>query len=134
MSAWDAQDWLAHAEADLDYAKLGRSAPKTLESLIAFHAQQAMEKSLKAVLVRFQVEFRKTHDLEELAELIADAGLNWPAEFEKVAEFTPFATQSRYPGFDEPVTLAKVDEAIAAAEQVLAWAKRVLDKASGVGA
>ena len=35
----------------------------------SFHAQQAVEKALKALLTRHQVEFRRTHDLGELLQL-----------------------------------------------------------------
>lgn len=31
----------------------------------SFHAQQSVEKALKALLTRRQVEFRRTHDLGE---------------------------------------------------------------------
>jgi HEPN domain-containing protein len=83
MSTGDAQDWIAHAAADLHYAKLGQNDPKALESLIAFHAQQAVEKAVKALLVKHQVDFPKTHDLEELLALAKEAGVVWPAEVEK---------------------------------------------------
>ncbi|MBI4327176.1 MAG: HEPN domain-containing protein [Chloroflexi bacterium] len=128
MTKGDAQDWLAHAEADLHYAKLGQNDPGTLENLVAFHAQQAVEKALKAVLVQYQVEFPKTHDLEQLLVLIKSAGLTWPPEMDKAKEFTPFAIQSRYPGFDDPLARAEVDEAIAVSEKVLEWAKQEIAK------
>ncbi len=51
MTNGDAQEWLAHAQADLHYARLGQKDGAALENLIAFHAQQAIEKALKAVLV-----------------------------------------------------------------------------------
>ncbi len=124
MSLGDAKEWLAHAEADLHYARLGQKDSAALASLIAFHAQQAIEKALKAVLVRGGVEFPKTHDLEELLELVEDGGVVWPDAFNKVLEFTPFATHARYPGFDDPTTQADVDEAISLAEQVVAWARK----------
>ena len=75
MTLGDAKEWLAHAAADLHYARLGQKDSAALASLIAFHAQQAIEKALKAVLVRGGVEFPKTHDLEELLELIEGAGV-----------------------------------------------------------
>ena len=133
MMNGDATEWLAHAEADLHYARLGHRDAAALENLVAFHAQQAIEKALKAALVAVAVEFPKTHDLEQLVELAADAGLAWPAELDKVLEFTPFATQGRYPGFDDPITRADVDEAIAMAEKVVVWAKGEIAKMSGAG-
>jgi len=128
MSTGDSHDWLVHAEGDLHFAKLGRRDAETLPNLIAFHAQQAIEKSLKAILVEQQMEFPKTHDLEELFLLIKETGLTWPAEIERAKEFTPFAVQSRYPGFDEPITQTELDEAIAMAGHVLDWARQVINK------
>lgn len=64
MIKGDAREWLVHAEGDLLYARLGQKDPRVLRSLIVFHAQQAIEKALKAVLVEHEIEFPKTHDLE----------------------------------------------------------------------
>ena len=50
------------------------------EETAMFHAQQAVEKMLKSVLVRMGVEFRKTHDLIELADIhsnIATITCDW---------------------------------------------------------
>lgn len=78
MIEGDAQEWLAHADGDLHYARLGQRDAEALESLIVFHAQQAIEKALKAVLVEHEVDFPKTHDLEQLVEIIEAAGIAWP--------------------------------------------------------
>jgi HEPN domain-containing protein len=61
MEAGDAAEWLLHAESHLNYAKLGRDQPTILPNQVAFHAQQAAEKALKAVLVCALVEFPRTH-------------------------------------------------------------------------
>ena len=56
---------LRKAEQDLNAAgSLLRSA-SGLQAVVAFHAQQAVEKYLKALLVRHQVYFPKTHDIGE---------------------------------------------------------------------
>jgi len=91
------------------------------------------EKALKAVLVEHAVEFPKTHDVEQLVEIIEEQGLVFPADLDKVLEFTPFATQGRYPGFDDAITEADVQEALGLAEKVLAWARQEVARASGAG-
>lgn len=126
MSNGDASEWLQHAEADLRYARLGRVEPGILLNLVAFHVQQAIEKALKALLVADQVDFPKTHDLEELLTFIRQAGRRWPVELEKVKELTPMAVQTRYPGFDDPVEESEVDEAIRLADETIAWVKSEL--------
>ena len=50
------------------------SAPSVALSLALFHAQQSVEKALKAVMCLRGLEFRHTHDLEELAGQLADTG------------------------------------------------------------
>ena len=46
-----------------------------LRNQLAFHAQQAAEKALKAVLIERAVRFPRTHDLEALTELVRLAKL-----------------------------------------------------------
>ena len=41
-----------------------------LTPVIAFHSQQAIEKSLKALMEEHQIEFKKTHDLIYLYKII----------------------------------------------------------------
>mgnify|MGYP000577913454 CR=1 FL=1 len=126
MSNGDAPEWIRHAEADLRYAQLGRQEPGMLLNLVAFHAQQATEKALKALLVADQVDFPRTHDLGELLALLRQTGRRWPAGLEQVEELTPLAVQTRYPGFDDPVEEAEADEAIRLASETLVWVKAEL--------
>jgi len=66
--------WLAKAENDLKTAahtlKLGADCPT---DAVCFHAQQTVEKYLKALLVLRGIDFPKTHDIEELTGLVAPA-------------------------------------------------------------
>jgi HEPN domain len=48
------------------------------DAILGFHAQQAVEKSLKAVLALRRVEFPYTHDLDGLLELCRKNGLDVP--------------------------------------------------------
>ena len=72
--------------------------------IVAFHCQQAVEKYLKSILVRHQVEFRKTHDIERLLHILR---AQQPSIAETLADtkwLTPFGIDIRYPG-DFPETL-----------------------------
>ena len=70
---WDfVQQWLKKAELDLKTARILLKAEMDDYFPCAFHAQQAAEKLVKAHLVRHQVEFRKTHDLDELLKEVLD--------------------------------------------------------------
>ncbi len=91
-----ADRWLRRAVDDLEAAKLVLQAADRIGPWVGtFHAQQAAEKAMKALLVRDQVPFPKTHDLERLHGLLpANAGL--PAVTE-LAALSGFAVDSRYP-------------------------------------
>jgi HEPN domain-containing protein len=113
----DVRSWLEIALEDLQtgVAALNRRPP--LARTAAFHAQQAVEKALKAFLVWKAVEFEKIHDLEELAELCvrADAAFaGWPT---RLAPLTAFAVRFRYPGPPRPM-LEQVRAAMVIAEEV----------------
>ncbi|VAW33099.1 hypothetical protein MNBD_CHLOROFLEXI01-4446 [hydrothermal vent metagenome] len=65
-------------------------------SVVYFHAQQAVEKLLKAVLFSAQIEFRRTHDLTELVFLLQQNDIQTPIAAAQLARFNPFAVTYRY--------------------------------------
>jgi HEPN domain-containing protein len=64
--------------------------------MACFHAQQAVEKCLKAVLFARLVEFRRTHDLIELADLLERNGVKVPVTSQWFKSLNPFAVAFRY--------------------------------------
>ena len=48
------------------------------DTILGFHAQQSIEKALRAVLSSSGVAFRRTHDIAELLDLISDHRLPSP--------------------------------------------------------
>lgn len=95
--------------------------PRVTDAIVAFHAQQAVEKALKAVLASRQVEFPFTHDLAALEELCANRGIDIPSELAEVDRLTPYAARTRY-GAADPATVDR-DSALALASAALAWAR-----------
>ena len=63
-----------------------------------------MEKSLKAVLTTHGIAFRRTHDLGELLDLLADAGKPLPPHADNLDELNPYAVEFRY-GLVDPLGL-----------------------------
>lgn len=96
------------------------------DRIVGFHAQQAVEKALKAVLAARDVEFPFTHDLGALAELAASAGAALPPELSEIDQLTPFGVSLRYGALDDPVPVARVT-ALAWAGQSIAWARSTID-------
>jgi HEPN domain-containing protein len=70
--------------------------PASPEEVIGFHAQQGIEKMLKAVLTSRRIPYRRRHDLVELIDLIRENGIQFPEELEEVRRLNPFATEFRY--------------------------------------
>jgi HEPN domain-containing protein/predicted nucleotidyltransferase len=113
--------WLAHARSDLASAKILRANPDILPEQAGFHAQQAVEKAVKAVLLARNVDIPYTHDLQDLVEEITGRGMAVPDEVTEAKALTRFAVEMRYPSLDE-VTEADIDDAIRIAEATVAWA------------
>jgi HEPN domain-containing protein len=99
------------------------------DAIVGFHAQQAVEKALKAVLAARNVEFPFTHDLDGLIELCEAAGALLPAELAEVDQLTPYGVRLRY-GAIEGQGLVDRDTALGWAEQAITWARGLIDAAS----
>jgi len=65
------RQWIEKADQDLAAAVILLENAVLLKPVIAFHAQQAVEKYLKALLVRHQVNLPKTHDIGAVLSLVA---------------------------------------------------------------
>jgi len=96
-------------------------APGVSAAVAFFHAQQAAEKALKAVMCLHALEYRRTHDLEELAGQLADAGHPPSVAEADLRLLTPYAVEYRYD--DEAPELLSVAQAQAVVSAVLAWAQ-----------
>ena len=66
-----AREWISKAENDLKTAAhtltLGADCPT---DTVCFHAQQCVEKYVKAFLVAAEIAFPRTHDIEALIGLM----------------------------------------------------------------
>lgn len=121
------REWAVKAEHDLTNAihtlKLGDACPT---DTVCFHAQQCVEKYLKALLVQEGIEFPKTHDLESLIALLPRHArpVLTPEEQGKLTEY---ATGARYPGWGE-IPLGETRRAVATARRVRREIRRRLPR------
>ena len=80
----------------------------------AFNVQQALEKTLKALMIAKRQEIRKTHDISLLVSLVRPL---WPDIIPQpfpMIELSEWYLASRYPGLDEAaVTISEVAAALA---------------------
>lgn len=113
--------WLDNARADLALASVALQ-PGGLYEHLCFHAQQAAEKSLKAVLLDSGVDIPFTHNLQALLDLLSSR-LVLPDDLADSVDLNPYAVVTRYPGEIEPVTEDEYREALRLAEMVVSWAE-----------
>ncbi|MBF0614044.1 MAG: HEPN domain-containing protein [Magnetococcales bacterium] len=66
------------------------------DSVFGFHAQQAVEKGIKAWLTFLNVCFPKTHDLRKLMAMLEAHCEEDLEEWWPLIEYNPFAVQLRY--------------------------------------
>ena len=98
-------------------------------SIVLFHAQQALEKSLKAVLFSRQIEFRRTHDLTELTQLLRQGGIETPVADDILERLNPFAVTFRYDDMDIDLMMTRED-AVGPVAEVRKWAETQVRKAA----
>lgn len=116
--------WLSYANSDLQLARIANS-PDIMREMLCFHAQQAAEKAIKAVLIKENIDFPRTHNLRILLDKIPPE-INLPTAMEDAAILTDYAVSARYPGDLEDVTEEEYEEALILSQLVLDWAKRII--------
>ncbi|MHB9037491.1 MAG: HEPN domain-containing protein [Armatimonadota bacterium] len=112
------RQWADYADEDLRLAKHALQIEEGCPCrLIAYHAQQCVEKYLKAFLVMRGVDFPYTHNTGRLLELCVEQGVS-ADEIGDADELTPYAVTTRYPGEDEEVSRDEAVQAVRTAERV----------------
>lgn len=116
--AWRA---LALADRDITAFDILRTNDAHI-AIIGFHAQQAIEKSLKAVLFAHQIEFDRSHDLVKLASLLRNHPIDLPVDDKKLRQLNPFAVTLRYDDVEitPQITLTATSQLV---QQLRQWAE-----------
>ena len=91
-------EWEQKAEGDYAAAQWLLQAAHPIHDAICFHAQQCIEKYLKAWLQEANIAFPRTHDLEELLDLIVPSTAAWNSWRYDFLVLTTHAVDFRYPG------------------------------------
>jgi HEPN domain-containing protein len=111
------RQWIEYADEDLRLAEYAlRMESGCPYRLIAYHAQQCVEKYIKAFLVYHRQDFPYTHNISALLELCRKHS-DWMDSLSQAETLTAYAISARYPGEDEPVSLAEAQKAITIATQ-----------------
>ena len=118
--------FLSKAASDLAAAQsLARDAGQA-DDVVGFHAQQAVEKALKAVVAARGLEIPRSHDVVLLIGLVGSGGEELPDEIRQAGWLNPWAVTMRY---DEVAGALDRDLAMRVAKVCLNWAR---DRVEGV--
>ncbi|MGH7573958.1 MAG: HEPN domain-containing protein [Longimicrobiales bacterium] len=116
----DPREWIRLARGDLALAEA--NVPGAPPELLCFHAQQAAEKAIKAVLIHARVAFPHTHDLDRLLDILEENDTAIPGRVRDATALTDYAVRTRYPFLGEPVTAGDLQAAVDIATSIVAWA------------
>jgi HEPN domain-containing protein len=89
-------EWLSRAADDLKAAEVLTAQPD-LTNVVAFHAQQAVEKALKAVVEEQELGRMKTHSLTRLYEMV-EPFFPEIVDWDMLDRLEAVYVEARYPG------------------------------------
>lgn len=113
----DTARWLRHAEEDLITAATFLRHQHVPPRQACLWAQQAAEKALKAVLIFLQIDFRRTHDLNVLRDLLPESS-HLKTALPNLGDLNRWAVGARYPDEVQEPTQANASEAVEQARAV----------------
>lgn len=111
------EEWIERAEGDYyDALQILRRRTHQNPPSVCFHCQQAVEKYLKAFLLKTRGSFKHTHKLEDLNSECAQVDGTFLLIAESVAPLSQYAVSGRYP--DNAITMEHARAAVALLKQV----------------
>ena len=87
---------------------------------VCFHAQQVVEKCVKALLAHRSIKIKKVHDLHELIRQLPEKDRP-PLTVEEQVKLSNYAVAVRYPGAHDELDRHDSDAAVRLAEKVMKW-------------
>ena len=112
----EVERWLSYARMDLHEVRLNLAHGGT-PNIACYHAQQAAEKALKALLIARGLDVPRIHDLDKLKKALPD-GASVKTVFPDLSELTFWGASSRYPGEWPEASPEDARESAALAERV----------------
>jgi HEPN domain-containing protein len=121
-----ARRWLTFADKDRQTCEQIKDS-QGLQAIAAFHAQQMIEKSLKAILVSEGQNPPRIHDLVRLAALVTAAIGELVVNADELERTNQYYTFSRYPQAFR--TDAGEEPSASDLESMISTGKKILDQA-----
>ena len=122
-------DLLTLADHDLKVAELVAREGESF-NIVAFLAQQATEKAVKAVLAYHDIDYPKTHDVQALLSLVKPSQPDADQFVDDAEDIQDYGVSVRYdielfPSWEE------ADKALDLARRTLTWAREIVRADTG---
>ncbi len=121
------REWLRKADEDFHVARELMERDRISYNPVGFHAQQAAEKFLKALLTRHRIAPPRTHNIEELLALAERATPGIQAELQGTETLSPYGVEIRYPGERPDLDREQGAESVRLADRIRAAVLQHLD-------
>jgi HEPN domain-containing protein len=109
-------EWIIKAEKDYLVAVRELKAEPPATEAVCFHAQQCIEKYMKAILQENEAEFEKIHDLDVLLRQCMNFMPALENHRDELVKLSTYAVDVRYPGLD--VTEEEAKECVEIMEEI----------------
>src|SRR6056297_1016641 len=129
-----AKEWMKFAKSDLQ-ATMAIITEENLSTVAAFHTQQCVEKSLKALLELYNKKVPRTHDLIKLLQKIEEEkiNINMKINEEVLDQISQVYIDTRYPADfgllpEGKPSINKVKEFLDEAESIFNQTVQLIEK------
>jgi HEPN domain-containing protein len=109
-------EWIAKTEEDYLVATRELKAKPPALDAVCYHAQQCIEKYMKAILQENEIDFEKIHDLDILLQKCGGFTPELEASRDDLIKLSAYAVDVRYPGFE--VSEVEAKECITSMEKI----------------
>ncbi len=121
--------WIVKAEHDLRTADTMIRVDDPTTDTVCFHAQQCVEKCLKAYLCLKDRDIPRIHDLVRLLEICLEYDPDFEALRVTAQELADYAVEARYPDDGRDIPVGEAGEAVDKAKRAMSFVRGRLDSA-----
>jgi HEPN domain-containing protein len=121
------ESWIERAKSSYEIAKTIVKSNVIYYEDLCYQSQQAVEKTLKGLLIYYGVDPEYTHniglllnELEKFTEI--------PENIKLATNVTKYAVLTRYPGEYDEITKENYEESIKIAKDCLEWTEKIIKK------
>lgn len=121
------KDCIEKADHDLGTAIIINKYIHDYSDTLAFHCQQAVEKYIKCLLEKHSIEYKRSHDLRYLLDLLENSISIDDILYDKIIRLNAFSVEIRYPDIKIDLSEDERNTAIETAKEFREILKENLD-------